>query len=107
MMKTSYRIFGVAATGVLSGILLSGCARLNEQNPAGYGFMLGPVIFGGVEYYPARPGARYENRTIDYTNQPPPAGGLTFVNLVSTNGIVIRLIDRTNSTNILHIPDLM
>ena len=107
MINIPCKFLGVAATGLLTCIVMAGCAHDQGGGKAGYSFMPGPVILNGVEYYPAKPGATYHNRPIEYTNQPPPADGLTFVKLISTNGIVIQLIDRKNSTNIVRIPDLM
>jgi hypothetical protein len=107
-MKTSCRFAGIiTSVGLLAGNLLAGCSSGSGCSKSGFTFMPGPVIFGGVEYYPAKPGATYRNTPVNYTTNPPPAGVVTYVTLISTNGIVIHLKEASNSTNILTIPDLM
>ncbi|HTQ52400.1 MAG TPA: hypothetical protein VMJ12_16965 [Candidatus Acidoferrales bacterium] len=104
MIGKFHGLAGAAAIGLITSISLAGCTQ-NRQ--AEFTFMPGPITYGGVEYYPAKPGARYHNQPIDYTTNPPPAGVFTFVHLVSTNGIVIRLKDAGNSTHQVTVPDLM
>jgi hypothetical protein len=101
-MKISYRFAGIILAG-----LLAGCSCGSGGNKSGSTFMPGPVIFGGVEYYPAKPGATYHNRAVDYSTNPPPAGVVTYVTIVSTNGLVIHLQEAGNSTNAVTVPDLM
>ena len=104
IMKTTCRFAEIMLVGLLAGNLLVGCTGGNKS---GFTFMPGPVIAGGVEYYPAKPGATYHNTPVDYTTNPPPPGVVTYITLISTNGIVIHLVESKNSTNTLTIPDLM
>jgi hypothetical protein len=106
-MKTRRIIVGITLVGLLACNLLVGCANGSGGNKAGFAYMPGPVISGGVEYYPLNPGASYENTPVDYTAAPPPPGVVTYVTIISTNDIVIHLIDSKSSTNIVTIPHLM
>jgi hypothetical protein len=106
-MKKSCRFAGITLVGLLAGNLLAGCCSGSGGNKSSTTFMPGPVISGGVEYYPVKPGATYHNTQVDYTTNPPPAGVVTYVTVISTNGIVIRLKEAGNSTNTVIIPDLM
>ena len=106
-MKLSCKFTGITLAGLLAGNLLAGCSSGSDSHKSGYTFMPGPVIYGGVEYYPVKPGKTFHNRPVDYTTNPPPAGVATFVTIISTNGIVIHLKEAGNSTNTLIIPDLM
>jgi hypothetical protein len=106
-MKKSCRFAGIILVGLLAGNLLAGCSCGSGGKKSEFKFMPGPIIAGGVEYYPVKPGATYHNTQVDYTTNPPPAGVVTYVTIISTNGIVIHLKEAGNSTNILTIPDLM
>jgi hypothetical protein len=68
----------------LIGLLLCGsfigCARNDKLS---YMF-LGPIMAGGVTYYPAHPGTTVYD-IVDYTTNPPPAGVIPSVTLVTTN----------------------
>jgi hypothetical protein len=107
-MKTSCGFAGIITlVGLLAANLLAGCSSGSCGKKSAATFMPGPVIFGGVEYYPAKPGATVHNRPVEYTTNPPPAGVVTYVTVISTNGIVIHLKEAGNSTNTMIIPDLM
>jgi hypothetical protein len=97
-MKMLHRIVEVA----FAGLLVSGCAH-NQAHSMSSERMIGPLFFGGVPYYPAKPGETYKNTTVDYTTNRPPAGAITYVTVISTNGIPIHLIDGEGplTTNIL------
>ena len=104
-MKMLLRLAGITFAIFLTGSLLTSCTCRQEGNASGFDYLPGPVISGGVAYYPARPGATYHNTPVDYTTNPPPAGAVTFVTVFSTNGLVIDLTDGntnpdTNSTAI-------
>jgi hypothetical protein len=90
-MKILSKLGGSAFTGLMTCSLLTSCSH--GSSPAGFTFLPGPVISGGVTYYPAKPGATYHNTPPDYTTNPPPAGAVTFVTIYSTNGLAINLID--------------
>jgi hypothetical protein len=106
-MKKSCRFAGIILVGLLAGNFLAGCCCGSGGNKSSATFMPGPVIAGGVEYYPVKPGATYHNKPVDYTTNPPPAGVVTYVTIISTNGIVIHLKEAGNSANTVIIPDLM
>jgi hypothetical protein len=102
-MKTLFGLPGATFVGLLICGLLTSCTYRHEGNTSGFTFLPGPVISGGIAYYPARPGATYHNTPVDYTTNPPPAGTVTFVTVFSMNGLVIDLTDGntipdTNST---------
>ena len=86
-MKTLIVVFGLIA-----GMLLAGCVDTRESEGT-LEEKIGPMIVGGVTYYPAKPDAVYENVLADFTTNPPPAGADDFAFVVSTNGIGIHLID--------------
>jgi hypothetical protein len=92
--------------GLLACVFWGGCAHNHEGKTAERTFMPGPVIYGGVEYYPAEPGATYHNTPINYTTNRPPTGAYPFVTLVSTNGILIHLMESKHSTNAVSAPNL-
>ena len=59
----------------------------------------GPVIFGGVTYYPAHPGTTNYG-IVDYTTNPPPVGVRPYVVVISTNGqLGTRFIDGPGSVS--------
>jgi hypothetical protein len=106
-MKIRSILVGITLVGLLACNLLVGCANGSGGNKARIAYMPGPVISEGVEYYPLKPGAAYENTPVDYTATPPPPGVVTYVTVISTNGIVIHLIDAKSSTNTVTIPHLL
>jgi len=75
IMKTLH-----ALLGLLICSFLSGCAD-NADNGEFDPLSPGPFTSGGVTYYPAHPGTT----NYDYTTNPPPAGVLPFVSVVTTN----------------------
>jgi hypothetical protein len=91
-MRTSLRLFGITFIGWLVCGLLTGCTCSRKGNSEST-FLPGPVISGGLAYYPVKPGATYHNAPVDYTTNQPPAGVVTFVRVHSTNGLVIDLTD--------------
>ena len=93
VMKILSRVVGSAFIWLLGCHLLTSCSCNHKGNAAGFSFLPGPVIAGGVAYYPAKPGATYHNTVPDYTTNPPPVGVVTFVTVFSTNGLVINLTD--------------
>ena len=92
-MKTLFRLAGITFIGLLACGWLTGCTCGHGGGSSGSALLPGPVISGGVEYYPVRPGATYHDTPVDYTTNPPPAGAVTFVTVYSTNGLVIDLTD--------------
>jgi hypothetical protein len=90
-MKTPLRLVGITFIGWLACGLLTGCTCSHKGNSST--LLPGPVIYGGVAYYPVKPGATYHNTPVDYTINPPPAEAVTFVTVYSTNGLVIYLTD--------------
>ena len=99
-MKIFHHLVGVAVAGLLTGGVLSGCAHSREGSEQ----IIGPVFFGGFTYYPAKPGRTYKNTPVDYTTNPPPAGTINYVTVISTNGIVVHLMDGTNAPSTQTLP---
>jgi hypothetical protein len=92
-MKTSPTVVGLVAS-----VLLIGCVR-NHEGTTSVERRIGPTVLGGVTYYPAKPGTTYYNTPVDYTTNPPPAGAVNYVTVVSTNGFAMHLIDGPNQTS--------
>ena len=99
-MKIFRHLVGVAFAGLLASGFLSGCAHSREGSEQ----IIGPVFFGGVTYYPATPGRTYENTPVDYTTNQPPVGTINYVTVISTNRIVVHLIDGTNAPSTQTLP---
>jgi hypothetical protein len=102
-MKTLHRIVGGTFVGLLSCGFLNGCAH----SQVGTAFMerrIGPTVFGGVTYYPAKSGATYYTTPLDYTTNPPPARSADYVTVISSNGIAIHLIDAKTQTSTETLP---
>jgi len=98
-MKTRSIPVGITLVGLLACNLLVGCANGSGGKKAGITYMPGPVFSGGVEYYPLHPGTTYDNTSVEYTAKPPAPDVVTYVTVISTNGIVIHLKDTKSSTN--------
>ncbi len=83
IMKTS-----LVVAGLLACVLFSGCANSHEGS-----MRIGPTVWGGITYYPVKPGTTYYYTPVDYTTNPPPAGSVDYVTVVTTNRIDIHMID--------------
>lgn len=105
-MKQLHTVIRSTIAGLLACAVWGGCTHSRDGKTAERTYMPGPVIYRGVEYYPAKPGATYHNTPINYTTNRVPTGAYPFVTLVSTNGILIHLTEAKVSTNAVTVPKL-
>jgi len=94
-MKKYFNVFLPALALILVLLVangLMGCAHQAKETGT-FTFAPGPFTSGGVTYYPVQPGTTNYG-TVAYTTNPPAAGVIPMVTLVTTNANwSVKLID--------------